>query len=102
MVADASPTPQAESSPALAPVTFAAAAAPIQKTGGSLRMVLLVILGALALASLMGNVVYRLGRARHVARAAPRRRDIWETADPSRQPPPAESPKGKTCTPPGF
>src|SRR5258708_2962689 len=41
IVADASPTPQAESSPALAPVTFAAAAAPIQKTGGSLRVVLL-------------------------------------------------------------
>ena len=56
-----------EASPVLAPVTLAAAAAPTQKTGGSLRMLLLVILGALALASLMGNVVYRLGRARHVA-----------------------------------
>jgi hypothetical protein len=94
MVADASPTPQAESSPALAPVTLAAAAAPIQKTGGSLRMVLLVILGALALASLMGNVVYRLGRARHVARAAARRRDIWESADPARSPSSADRQTG--------
>ena len=94
MVADASPTPQAESSPALAPVTLAAAAAPIQKTGGSLRMLLLVILGALALASLMGNVVYRLGRARHVARAAARRRDIWESADPARSPSSADPQTG--------
>lgn len=94
MVADTSPTPQAESSPALAPVTLAAAAAPIQKTGGSLRMVLLVILGALALASLMGKVVYRLGRARHVARAAARRRDIWESADPARSPSSADPQTG--------
>jgi hypothetical protein len=86
MVADASPTPQAESSPALAPVTLAAAAAPTPNTGGSFRMLLLVILGALALASLMGKVVYRLGRARHVARAAAHRRDIWVSVDPARSP----------------
>jgi hypothetical protein len=49
-------------------------------------MLLLVILGALALASLMGKVVYRLGRARHVARAAAHRRDIWVSADPARSP----------------
>src|SRR5258707_1523591 len=102
MVADASPTPQAESSPALAPVTLAAAAAPIQKTGGSHRMVLLVILGALALASLMGNVVYRLGRARHVARAAARRRDIWESADPARKAASADSQKGNLAPRAGF
>jgi hypothetical protein len=98
MVADASPTPQAESSPALAPVTLAAAAAPTQKTGGSLRMLLLVILGALARASLMGNVVYRLGRARHVARGASRHRDIWESADPARSPSSADPQPGHLGT----
>jgi hypothetical protein len=86
MVADASTTPQAESSPVFAPVTLAPASAPTQKAVGSLRMLLLAILGALALASLMGNVVYRLGRARHVARAAARRRDIWESASADPQP----------------
>ena len=98
MVADASQTPQAESSPALAPVTLAAAAAPTQKTGGSLRMLLLVILAALALASLMGNVVYRLGRARHAARAAAGRRDIWESADPARSPSSADPQPGNLAT----
>jgi hypothetical protein len=98
MVADASPTPQAESPPVLAPATLAAAAAPTQKTGGSLRMLLLVILGALALSSLIGNVVYRLGRARHVARAAARRRDIWESADPARSPSSADPQPGNLAT----
>src|SRR5260370_25185723 len=78
MVADASPTPQAESSPALAPVTFAAAAAPIQKTGGSLRMVLLVMLGALARGSLMGNVVYPLSREPVPAPPARPRAHRWQ------------------------
>jgi hypothetical protein len=94
MVADASPTPQAELSHPLAPVTRAAVAAPTQKTGGSLRTLLLVILGALALASLMGNVVYRLGRGRHVARSAARQRGIWESADPAHSPPSADPQPG--------
>jgi hypothetical protein len=98
MVADASSTPRAESSPTLAPVSLAAAAAPTQKTGGSLRTLLLVILGALALASLMGNVVYRLGRARHVARGASRHRDIWESADPARSPSSADPQPGHLGT----
>ena len=98
MVADASPTPQAESSPVLAPVTLAAAAAPTQKTEGALRMLLLVILGALALSGLIGNVVYRLGRARHVARAAAGRRDIWKSADPARSPSSGDPQPGNLAT----
>jgi Tfp pilus assembly protein PilV len=61
-------------------------------------MLFLVILGALALASLMGNVVYRLSRARHVARAAARRRDIWESADPARSPSSADPQPGNRAT----
>jgi hypothetical protein len=84
MAADANPTPLAEPSPALAPVALAEAVALPEKPADSF---LLVILGALALASLTGSVVYRLGRARRVARAAARRRDIWQSADTVRRPP---------------
>jgi hypothetical protein len=86
IIADADPAPQAEPPSAPAPVTLAAAAAPIQKAAGTPQMLLLVILGALTLASLMGRLIYRLGRARYAARAAERRRDIWESADPARDP----------------
>jgi hypothetical protein len=57
MVADASPTPQTEPAPALDPVTLAGAAAPAEKTAGSLQMLLLAILGVLALASLIEEVI---------------------------------------------
>jgi hypothetical protein len=64
MVADASLTPQAEPSPALAPVTLAEAPVPAQNLAGPLQMMWLVILGGLALASLTGSAVfYGLGRA---------------------------------------
>jgi hypothetical protein len=82
MVADASPTPQAE--PSLAPAPIAAST---PKAAGSLQMLLLVILGVLALASLTGSVVYQLGRRRHVARAAARPRDIRRSANPAHIPP---------------
>ena len=87
MVADANPTPQAEPSPVLAPAALAEAAAPAQKPADSFQMLLLAILGALALASLTGSVVYRFGRARHAVRTAARRRDIWQSADAARRPP---------------
>jgi hypothetical protein len=50
-------------------------------------MLLLVILAALALASLTGSLVYRLGRARRTVRVAARRRDIRQSADTARRPP---------------
>jgi hypothetical protein len=63
MVTDASPTPQAEPSPALAPVTLAEAPVPAQNLAGPLQRMWLVILGGLALASLTGSAVfYGLGR----------------------------------------
>jgi hypothetical protein len=87
MIADAKPTPQPEPSPALAPASLAEAAAPAEKPAGSFQMVLLVILGALALASVTASVVYRFGRARHVVRVTARRRDIRQSADQARRPP---------------
>ena len=89
MIADAKPTPQPEPSPALAPASLAEAAAPAEKPAGSFQMVLLVILGALALASVTASVVYRFGRARHVVRVTARRRDIRQS-DPARRPPSAD------------
>ncbi len=85
-IADANPTPQPEPSPALAPASLAEAAAPAEKPAGSFQMLLLVILGALALASLTASV-YRFGRARHVVRVTARRRDIRQSADQARRPP---------------
>ncbi len=93
MVADASPTPQAEPLPAPAPVALAEAVAPPQKPADSFPMLLLVILGALALASLTGSLVYRLSRARRAVRVAARRRDIWQSADAARRPPWADMPE---------
>jgi hypothetical protein len=90
MVADANPTPQAEPSPALAPALPVEAAAPAQKPADSFQMLLLVILGALALASLTGSGVYQFGRARRVVRATASQRDIRQSADPARRPPLAD------------
>jgi hypothetical protein len=57
MVAEANATPQADSSLALAPVTLAEAPAPAQKMADSLQMLLLLILGTLALASLTEEII---------------------------------------------
>ena len=65
----------------------AEAAAPAQQPVISIQMLLLAIFGALALAGLTGGVVYRFGRARHVARAAVRRPVIRQSADAARRPP---------------
>jgi hypothetical protein len=90
-VADASPAPQAEPSPEPAPAPVAEAAAPAQQPAVSIEMLLLAIFGALALASLIGSVIYRLGRARRVVRVAAHRRDIWQSADPAPRQPWAEN-----------
>jgi hypothetical protein len=92
MVADANPTPQAEPASEPAPVSPAEAAAPAEQPAGLPGMLWLVILGALALASLTGSVIYRIGRARDVMRATARRRDIRQSADPARRSPWADIP----------
>jgi hypothetical protein len=79
-VADAGPTPQADVSPA--PVTLAAAEAPIGKPTGSLQMLLLVVVGALALAGITGSLIYRFAgvRARVRANEGTRRRVNWDNS----------------------
>lgn len=93
VVADAGATPQAQPAPA-AP----AAEAPAPKATGSLQMLLLVVFGALALAGLVGSLVFRLGRPRQVAQTAARRRDIWATTESPPRPPWVDMPPENLAT----
>jgi hypothetical protein len=68
--------------PALAAVTLAAADASSEKQSGSIQMLLIVVVGALSLAGLMGSAIYRFGGMRWNARRETRRdrRAIWDLA----------------------
>jgi hypothetical protein len=81
--ADSTPPSQAEPSPAT--VTPDAAAEPILKTADSRQMRVLLILGALALATLTESAVW-LARARRPAPAAPNRRNVRQPSGPARRP----------------
>jgi hypothetical protein len=75
----------AEPTPTLAAVTLAAADASPQSETGSIQMLLVVILGALALAGLMGSAIFRFGSSRRIIRLD--RRTIWDSAGSNQQPP---------------
>jgi hypothetical protein len=81
--ADTPPTSQVEASPP--PVILAAAAEATQKTADWPQMQVLLILAALALASLTESAVW-LARARRPARAVPHPRNIRQSAGPARRP----------------
>jgi hypothetical protein len=86
---------EAETAPQqnIVPVTPAAANLPPPKPSGSMQMLLLVMVGALALASLIGSAVFRLGRRRSPARQTKDgRRAIWRTVDTDRRRSPPLSP----------
>ncbi|MGB8401288.1 MAG: hypothetical protein WCE35_21100, partial [Bradyrhizobium sp.] len=73
------------------PLAPAAANSPSQKETGSMQMLLLVLVGALALASLIGSAIFRLGRRRRRSPAyqiRDGRRAIWRTVDTVRRSPP--------------
>jgi hypothetical protein len=74
--------------PAIAPVTLAAADSSAAKQTGSIQTLLLVIIGALSLAGLMGTVIFRFGRmrwtgGRDISRDHRDRRAIWDSVSPS-------------------
>jgi hypothetical protein len=70
----------------LASVTLASADASPQNQPGSIQMLLLVILGALALAGLMGSAIFRFGSSRRFSQRDIRldRRAIWDLAGADR------------------
>jgi hypothetical protein len=75
--------------PAIAPVTLAAADSSAARQTGSIQTLLLVIIGALSLAGLMGSVIFRFGRmrwtggGRDISRDRRDRRAIWDSVSPS-------------------
>ncbi|MGL9618085.1 hypothetical protein QRQ56_08800 [Bradyrhizobium sp. U531] len=89
-MAAAAAQPSAKASKSPAPLPPAATDGTIDKPGGSVQMLLLVIGGALALAGLLASVIYRLARRRVRVQAGDRRGhwDDWapQDHDPSRAP----------------
>ena len=82
---------EAAPSPAVAAVTLAAADLSSEKPSGSIRMLLLVIIGALSFAGLIGSAIFRFGSMRQAGRRQIRgdRRAIWDAADTDRPSPTA-------------
>jgi hypothetical protein len=87
--------PAAASSPAIAAVPLAAADALPEEAGkspGSIRMVLLAIIGALSLAGLMGSAIFGFAAGTWRSGRGDIRNDrtaIWDQARTDRRPPPA-------------
>jgi hypothetical protein len=70
--------------PAIAPVTLAAADSSAARQTGSIQTLLIVIIGALSLAGLMGSAIFRFGSMRWTgARVGGDRRAIWDSVSPS-------------------
>jgi hypothetical protein len=85
----AAPAPDAKPAAAPAPVALAAADAPAARPTGSLQTLLLVVGGALALAGIIGSVIYRFGGRRVRVQADGSRRahwDDWEAQDHDHSP----------------
>ena len=83
--------PDSDATPPAAPaaVALAAANSSPEKQPGSIQTLLLVILGALALAGLIGSAVFRFGNLRWIGRRTIQvdRQAIWETANIDRRSP---------------
>lgn len=83
--------PDSDATPPAAPAAVALAAADSspEKQSGSIQTLLLVILGALALAGLIGSAVFRFGNLRWIGRRTIQvdRQAIWETANIDRRSP---------------
>ena len=82
---------EAAPSPAVAAVTLAAADLSSEKPSGSIQMLLIVIVGALSFAGLIGSAIFRFGSMRRAGRRQIRgdRRAIWDAVDNDRPSPTA-------------
>jgi hypothetical protein len=86
------PTSDAAPDADIAPVTLAAADASSEKTetrSSSIQMLLLVMIGALSLAGLIGSAVFKFGNTQRTGRRAVRvdRRAIWDSVSTDRRSP---------------
>jgi hypothetical protein len=89
----------AEQAPLPAAASSTAADLSSEKQSGSVQMLLLVMMGALVLAGVMGSAIFRFGSLRQAARRQTRRdrRAIWDSVDTDRPWPPAY-PKAEAST----
>jgi hypothetical protein len=78
----AAPAPAAQPAAAPGPVALAAADAPTARPTGSPQLLLLVVGGALALAGIIGSVIYRFGGRRLRVQAGGPRRAHWDDWEP--------------------
>jgi hypothetical protein len=80
-----------EQAPLPAVATLATADLSSEKQSGSVQMLLLVMMGALVLAGVMGSAIFRFSRIRQAGRRQTRsdRRAIWDSVDTNRPSPPA-------------
>ena len=70
--------------PAIAPVTLAAADSSAARQTGSIQTLLIVIIGALSLAGLIGSAIFRFGSMRWTGgRDVGEDRAIWDSVSPS-------------------
>jgi hypothetical protein len=94
--AGAPPDSDAVPSPAPAAATLAVAGSSPEKQPDSIQAPLFVILGALALAGLIGSAVFRFGNLRWTGRRRiqPDRRAIWEPVHIDRRPLPVDPDSG--------
>ena len=71
--------------PAIAPVTLAAADSSAARQTGSIQTLLIVIIGALSLAGLIGSAIFRFSSMRWAGRrdVGGDRREIWDPVSPS-------------------
>ena len=80
------PSPAAVSAPAVAAVKLAAADSSSEKQPSSIQMLLVVIVGALSLAGMIGSAIFRLSSRQRAGRRKTRsgRRAIWDSIDADR------------------
>lgn len=86
LAANVSANSTAAPAPAVAAVTLAAADSPLQGQPGSIRTLLVAVVGVFTLAGITASLFFKLGRARHPRPGAirVRRGPIWDSTDDDR------------------
>jgi hypothetical protein len=88
-------SPEEVSPPVLAAVKFAAADSSLEKPSVSIQMLLIVILGGLSFAGLIGSAIYSSARWSRRRKTRTDRRAIWDSIDADRPSPSAYPDSGR-------